>query len=802
MLAALTGIGLFVYLILRTGTGTVVEHARAIGWGMVVIVALGGLSHLLRAWAWRLSFYSGVHVSLSRAFALRLISEAMGNFGIAAQVVGDALRVSLLGARIPMAERLSSVAIDRGMYILSSAVIGAVGTVSAVVLLSLKGVWRFYALVFAAALTMFLAIAIIGLLQRWRLLADAAHAVQRLSWARNWIAPRLSVIEAAEENLLDFRSAAPKAFWAVTVLYVISQILAVAEVYLLLRFMGVGISLTGAFVIEAFTKLINTVGALNPGNVGTYEGGNLLLARLLRFRAGAGLTLALCRRARALFWAGIGALCLIVLSRGKEHKDAGPLAGLPPESTADAASETSTERSDSGSSDAPVVVILVDRAETSGSLLPALARVGTLPTLLRAILSAKALKPSRTVVIAQGDAQYLCRELEATGRLPKSVEWRDERGGYHLAALVREFVQASDSIVFIRGDCTYRPALLSMVSNWDRATGALALVTEDSQAGIYAVSHAGAVELSSRDETQLRSLEELHLWMMSNASVTVTEVSGDSWHAIGAVGDLLSAEHKLDTWLVKPTDGMFARMNRRVSIPISRQLIKFPITPNMVTWFTLAVGIAAGVFFSRGGYWNTVLGAALSVWASILDGCDGEVARLKLQSTEFGCWLETICDYLYYLIIFTGMAVGLARSSGSTAYLLWGAALLCGSCLSFVVVGSLRRSLGGEHPEKFLAIWQKKAEGRSSNPLLFLGRHTEFIIRRCFFPYALLVFSLLNLTKLVFVMTAVGSNLVWVIALYSRIALVGKRHSLSSVPCGSINRQLGIEALPEHSRSR
>ena len=68
-----------------------------------------------------------------------------------------------------------------------------------------------------------------------------------------------------------------------------------------------------------------------------------------------------------------------------------------------------------------------------------------------------------------------------------------------------------------------------------------------------------------------------------------------------------------------------------------------------------------------------LIGAVLSVWSSILDGCDGEVARIKLQSSDFGCWLETVCDYLYYLFIFGGMSLGLTRTFGNRSYLAWGA---------------------------------------------------------------------------------------------------------------------------------
>jgi phosphatidylglycerophosphate synthase len=173
------------------------------------------------------------------------------------------------------------------------------------------------------------------------------------------------------------------------------------------------------------------------------------------------------------------------------------------------------------------------------------------------------------------------------------------------------------------------------------------------------------------------------------------------------------------------------------------------------------------MFFAMGGCWTMVIGALLSVWASILDGCDGEVARLKLQVSNFGCWLETICDYLYYLFIFVGMSVGLTRSRGSEAYLVWGGLLLFGAVASFLAVGSARHRFASTHPEKFLDLWQKKADNQKRNPLMYIARQTEFIIRRCFLPYAFLAFAVLNIMQVAFIATAVGANLVWIIALYS-----------------------------------
>jgi len=131
--------------------------------------------------------------------------------------------------------------------------------------------------------------------------------------------------------------------------------------------------------------------------------------------------------------------------------------------------------------------------------------------------------------------------------------------------------------------------------------------------------------------------------------------------------------------------------------------------------------------------------------------------------------LETICDYLYYLFIFSGMAIGLVRRSGST-YVVWTELLLAGAVLSFLVAGMGRRRIAGARPEQYLGIWQAQAESRRSNPIMYIGRHCEFIIRRCFLPYALLAFAVLNITKVAFILSAIGANVVWFVSLYSYCA--------------------------------
>ncbi len=417
-------------------------------------------------------------------------------------------------------------------------------------------------------------------------------------------------------------------------------------------------------------------------------------------------------------------------------------------------------------------LVLVNAPQDFDDFVPELARVGTLPVALRSIITAQQTGADRIVVCVDSMfAPQLEMELCSTGRVPEELEFYESAGKTDIAALIRQLASDGNRLVLIRGDRSYHPSLLRKAIAWTGMTGALALTTETALAGIYVLSAPAVRSFVFHSTGELHTLEDLHAWMRCNGYLLFEEVSSDLWEQIAEPEDRLLSETKLDSWLVKPTDGTFARMNRRVSIPMSRSIIDLPITPNMVTMLTLCVSIAAGVFFAIGGYWSTLLGAALSVWASILDGCDGEVARLKLQSSAFGCWLETVCDYLYYVLIFTGMSIGLARTMGKSFAITWGGLLLFGSVASFLVVGFARHHFSPERPESFLAIWQNKAEKRSTNPLLYVGRHCEFIIRRCFFPYALLVFALLHVIPAAFVATAIGANVVWCIALYSCFAL-------------------------------
>jgi len=315
---ALLGLGLLAYLVLRAGPGAVWRQVHEVGWGLALIILLGGLFQLLRACAWRKTLMCDIRgLSWSRSLGIQLASDACGQLGIAGKVLGDAIRISLLGSTVPLANGISACAIDGGLHTLTAALVTVLGIITALLLAPFPGKWRVDGLLLAAVLSALVVLGAVAVAKRWRLIGRGARAIGRLHRLRDWISGKQSIIDSAEHNLLDFPHEAPAAFWAILALDFLWHALAVLEVYLVLRFMGVRIAVVGAFALEGLTKVINLVGAFSPGNLGTYEAGNMLIAKVFGVTGTAGLTLALCRRARAAFWAGLGVMCMLVMKRAE-----------------------------------------------------------------------------------------------------------------------------------------------------------------------------------------------------------------------------------------------------------------------------------------------------------------------------------------------------------------------------------------------------------------------------------------------------------------------------------------------------
>ncbi len=148
-------------------------------------------------------------------------------------------------------------------------------------------------------------------------------------------------------------------------------------------------------------------------------------------------------------------------------------------------------------------------------------------------------------------------------------------------------------------------------------------------------------------------------WIEEGNDLLIFDCRGSFWLDIDTPEELRRAEELLRQRLVKPRDGLVARyLNRPLSTRLSPLLARTPITPNQVTLASFLLGVLSGLAFAVGQPLSMALGGLLAQASSVVDGCDGEVARLKGSASAYGAWFDAVLDRWADAIILMGMAWG------------------------------------------------------------------------------------------------------------------------------------------------
>jgi phosphatidylglycerophosphate synthase len=153
-----------------------------------------------------------------------------------------------------------------------------------------------------------------------------------------------------------------------------------------------------------------------------------------------------------------------------------------------------------------------------------------------------------------------------------------------------------------------------------------------------------------------RSVADLRAqWSASETSV--------DWEYLHGPNEISACEKRFLGGSGKSQDGLVSRfLNRPISRAVSRVLLKFPVTPSGWTIAILVLPLVAALLLARGDYARIVAGLFLFQLYSILDGCDGEIARAKYLESSFGRRLDSWCDVLGNLILAVSLGYGLSRS--------------------------------------------------------------------------------------------------------------------------------------------
>ncbi len=229
--------------------------------------------------------------------------------------------------------------------------------------------------------------------------------------------------------------------------------------------------------------------------------------------------------------------------------------------------------------------------------------------------------------------------------------------------------------------------------------------------------------------------------------------------------------------LIKATDGLVSRaINRPISLRVTRLLIDTPLTPNQMTLIAGLFGLAAIAVVAVGGTGWLVPGAVLLQVQSILDGCDGEISRLKYIRSRLGEWLDQVLDDVVNVGFFAAAGWALHQAGSGTALPI----TVVGTALHLVYQAALYTALvtrgGGSGSITSIRWWGQKDHGdrpagRSpAGVVRAIKEIGEAAMRRDFFTFLYLPAALLDLTEValvwcafIFAGSGIATGLQWLV---------------------------------------
>ncbi len=244
------------------------------------------------------------------------------------------------------------------------------------------------------------------------------------------------------------------------------------------------------------------------------------------------------------------------------------------------------------------------------------------------------------------------------------------------------------------------------------------------------------------------------------------------------------AEKSLAEAIRHSTPGPVAKhLNKRISLPISMVLCKLWVSPHTITVFNILIGLFSGVFVADGhSYWHILFGALLFQAASIIDGCDGEVAKLTFRCSKFGQYIDSLSDNLSLGSFITGLIAGYWRSTHSYVAFAVGAVLLVNLGITFFW---MIRYLSQHTQSASLATFDKDYLSKLSRGprwLLLFIRYGKYTLKKDVFSFLFLLFAIAGVLYWWLFITAFGVTLSALTLTYLNLRQMA---SAEPRPCGS-----------------
>ena len=289
------GVALFAYAVQRVGVDVLVDGIRRVGWGLIVVLSLAGARFLVRAQCWRWCLPPGVRLTLPHAFSAFVAGDAVGNVTPLGLLASEPAKVLLVSHRLATDESVPSLTLENLLYAASVLTMLAFGIGLMLVLVPVSDGVRWLAM---------------GMLAGVVVSAVISVRVLRVAPARP--SGRLETLVRLRNDVARFAAEHPGRVARVFGLQFVFHALAIAEAFVILHWLlgDRSPSLTQAILFETVNRLTTVLFKFVPFRLGVDEAASGAIAPWLAVTAGAGVTLAVVRKARMLVWSAIGLLLI------------------------------------------------------------------------------------------------------------------------------------------------------------------------------------------------------------------------------------------------------------------------------------------------------------------------------------------------------------------------------------------------------------------------------------------------------------------------------------------------------------
>jgi putative membrane protein len=306
----LAGLVLLAFLIRELGAASVVANLSLVGWGIVPIVLQEGGSFIANTLGWLAAFpQPRPAIPFGQLLAARISGDAVNYVTPTATLGGEFVRTRFLQGQATGTALVASVAVAKLSQTIAQIAFVIFGLGIILDETPLPDPIHYGLLAGLAAVS---AGAIVLLfVQRRGMFAPALRVAQRLGLPAR--APELMRrLQHLDEEIARVHVNGSGAFALSVAGFFVGWCIGVVEIYLILWFLDVPVSVYRALTVETLSVAIDGMLFFVPFKAGTQEGGKVLIFTLLGLDPAKGLALGIVRRIRELTWAAIG---LLLLSR-------------------------------------------------------------------------------------------------------------------------------------------------------------------------------------------------------------------------------------------------------------------------------------------------------------------------------------------------------------------------------------------------------------------------------------------------------------------------------------------------------